>query len=341
MRSGILSIGVYIPSLRLKTSEIANVWGKDNSVVASLGVLEKSVADLDEDSFTMGLESAFNAISKFNIEKNKIKRVFFGSESGAYAVKPTSVMIADYLGIKGEYLAYDTQFACKSATSALISAFESTFVNKDEFSLVIASDKALGKPSDALEFTAGSGAGSVVVGSSDNLLLELEGYASFATDTSDFWRKQHSKFPAHAGRFSGEPAYFYHIKSAVAILFKKIDLKVQDYDYVVFHTPNAKFPVKIALSLGFSLDQVTPSLIVSKIGNCYSASTFLSLSAVLQIVKPGDRILLVSYGSGAGSDAFSFKVSDFINEYESELDNYLNNKKYISYVDYLKAIGQL
>lgn len=340
MKSGILALGVYIPALRIKTSEIASVWGKDLSVIKSLGVWEKSVADLDEDSFTMGLEAAYNAISNFGIDKKRITKVLFGSESGAYAVKPTSAMIADFLDIRGEYLAYDTQFACKAATSALISAFESVAC-KDDYALVIASDKALGRPSDALEFSAGSGAGAVVVGKSDKLLLELEEAVSFTTDTPDFWRKQHSKFPSHAGRFSGEPAYFFHIKSAVELLFKKLGVSSKDYDYAVFHSPNAKFPVRVAQQLGFSQKQIKSALVVEKIGNCYSASTFLSLASVLEKAKKGDRILLASYGSGAGSDAFSFRVSDLILGYKSQLSYYLTTKKYINYAGYLKSIGEL
>ena len=38
------------------------------------------------------------------------------------------------------------------------------------------------------------------------------------------------------------------------------------------------------------------------------------LTATLDIAKPGDMILMVSYGSGSGSDAFVWKVTDRINE---------------------------
>jgi hydroxymethylglutaryl-CoA synthase len=40
----------------------------------------------------------------------------------------------------------------------------------------------------------------------------------------------------------------------------------------------------------------------------------LGLTATLDISKPGDLVLIVSYGSGAGSDAFIFKVTERIDE---------------------------
>jgi hydroxymethylglutaryl-CoA synthase len=66
--------------------------------------------------------------------------------------------------------------------------------------------------------------------------------------------------------------------------------------------------------LGFTKKQIEPGWLVPRLGNTYSGSSPLGLTATLDIAKPGQMILVVSYGSGAGSDAFIFKVTKRIEE---------------------------
>jgi hydroxymethylglutaryl-CoA synthase len=91
-----------------------------------------------------------------------------------------------------------------------------------------------------------------------------------------------------------------------------LDTKPSDYAYAVFHQPNAKFPMKAGKDLGFSREQIKAGLLVNEIGNTYAGAAMIGLTAVLDEARPGDRILAVSFGSGAGSDAFSLRVTDQI-----------------------------
>ena len=95
---------------------------------------------------------------------------------------------------------------------------------------------------------------------------------------------------------------------------EQLNLKVDDVDYFVPHQPNLGFPVKVARQLGFKQEQYVPSLKVVKFGNTYSGSSPIGLAAVLDVAKPDERIVLVSYGSGAGSDAYSFMTTSQILE---------------------------
>ena len=177
-----------------------------------------------------------------------------------------------------------------------------------KYGLAIGADTAQSKTHDALEYTSATGAGAFLMGSG-SAAVELLDYTSFSSDTPDFWRRDGISYPSHAGRFTGEPAYFAHVMGAARLLMKRAKITPETVTNCVFHMPNAGFPRDVAGRLGFTPLQLKPSLVVDEIGNPYSASSLLGLAAVLDQAKAGDSIFMVSYGSGAGSDAFLWRVN--------------------------------
>lgn len=335
---GIVDYGFYIPKYRIKIEEIAKVWNKNPiDIKKSLLIWEKAVAGIDEDSLTMAYESSVMALKDFK-EKKKIKIVYFGSETPPYAVNPSSTILANFLGIEENYLAVDHQFACKAGTSAMISALGLIKAGLVDFGLVCASDKANAKTHDALEYTAGGGSVSLLLGKED-LILEIVDWESFSSDTPDFWRREGIRYPSHGGRFTGKPSYFYHIYQAGTSLLKKTHLKTENFDYALFHMPNGKFPQEIAKIFGFHKKQIEDGLVVRYLGNSYTASALMGLCSILEKAKEGNLIFLVSYGSGAGSDAFVFKVTKNINKKRKSFSQLINKRQYIDYSNYLKFMG--
>ncbi|MFH1971829.1 MAG: hydroxymethylglutaryl-CoA synthase [Patescibacteria group bacterium] len=337
---GIVSYGVYIPKYRIKTSEVAGHWKKDLASLSSLGVKEKSVADWDEDCLTMAVEASKEALLKVKLTPKLIGACFMGSESFPYAVKPVSTTLANILGIGNEYFSSDLQFACKAGTSAIqivASMIESGVI---DYGLAVGSDKSQSKPNDALEFTAGSGAACFILGNKKSKwIASLKQTVSYSSDTPDFWRREKCSFPSHAGRFTGEPSYFKHVKNCTSALLNNINLKPKDFDYVVFHSPNKKFPQKVARLLGFNEKQLKHSLLVEEIGNIYSGSSLISLANVLDNAKEREKILLTSYGSGAGSDSFYFTTNKYLSSFKkTKLKSLIKKKIYLNYQDYLEKM---
>jgi hydroxymethylglutaryl-CoA synthase len=314
--SGIVGYGVYLPIYRIKTSEIAEVWKKEvHEVVAGLRISEKAVAGIDEDAVTMGVAAGKAALSMAGVSALDIDSVFVGSESHPYTVNPTSTSVAEYLGVGNDYMAVDLEFACKAATAGMQMSLGLLDGGRINYGLVIGSDTAQGRPHDVLEYTAASTACAYVLGNKkDEVIVETLDTSSFSSDTADFWRREGERYPQHFGRFSGEPAYFWHVLSEGRKLLEKSGMKPSDFAYCVFHMPNGKFPRQAAKKLGFRDEQLAPSLMVDTIGNPYSASSLLGLAAVLDIAKPGQKIFFVSYGSGAGSDGFIFEVTKAISK---------------------------
>jgi hydroxymethylglutaryl-CoA synthase len=271
------------------------------------------VASVDEDTTTMAVESARIAVEMSRSDGN-IGAIFVGSESKVYAVKPTSTIVAQALGCHN-LLAADFEFACKAGTEAIQVISGLVGSGMIERGLAIAVDTAQGRPGDDLEFTAASGGAAYMLGrSSRDSVAKILGSVSYVSDTADFWRRQSQKYPRHLSRFTGEPAYFHHVETAVKNLFAEFRMKPSDFQYAVFHQPNPRFPVEAATRLGFTMKQIETGLLNPMIGNTYSASSPLGLAAVLDVAKPGDKILLCSFGSGAGSDVFIIEAGESLVE---------------------------
>ncbi len=340
MKAGIVGYGAEVPILRIKTEEIARAWKKDGVKIATgLGVKEKAVASFDEDSCTLAVGAARKAVLDFGLNAQKIGAVYVGSESHPYAVKPTASIVSDAIEAGPELMAADLEFACKAGTAGVQMNLGFVEARMIEYGLAIGTDTAQGRPNDALEFTAGSGAGAIIVGDKRNeIIATCEDTYSFTTDTPDFWRRPKEDFPMHAGRFTGEPAYFKHVLSASRGILEKTSYKTKDFDHVVFHQPNAKFPLKAGKILGFEREKFEAGLMCPTIGNTYSGATMVGLCAVLDVAKPGERILAVSYGSGAGSDAFIFKTTKNIEKKRGKIavKEMIKEKQYIDYAEYIK-----
>ena len=341
---GIASYGIYIPPWRLSAADIAHVWGKNEGhVQAGLGVVEKAVAGVDEDTVTLGYEAAWRAVKSAGISPARVGALFVGSESHPYAVNPTATIIGEFLGLQTGYFAADTEFACKAGTTAMIVVDGLLRSGRCAYGLAIGADCGQAKPHDVLEYTAGSGAAACMLTSDENAIaVELVDVCSYSTDTPDFWRRDGISYPSHGGRFTGEPSYFRHVTGAATDMMNKHAMKPADIDFAVFHMPNGKFPREVAKRLGFSPEQVATSLVVDKIGNPYSASSLIGLAATLDEAKPGQTVLMVSYGSGAGSDAFLFrttkKLPGLIKKQHS-VKQKISMKQYVSYDTYLKMRG--
>ncbi|NIO22485.1 MAG: hydroxymethylglutaryl-CoA synthase [Candidatus Aenigmarchaeota archaeon] len=343
MQIGIVGYGAYVPKFRIGVDEIARVWKADSKTIRSgLLVDEKSVPDKDEDTITISVEAGRNALLRAGINPQDVGAVYIGSESHPYAVKPSGTVVADALNMGPELMVADFEFACKAGTAAIQCCYALVKSGEIKYGMAIGADCAQSKPGDALEYTAAAGGAAYIIGK--NPLATLEGTYSYTTDTSDFWRREGSGYPSHGARFTGKPAYFKHVISATNELLSKLSMKPSDFNHAVFHMPNGKFPLKAAKSLGFSKEQLKHGMVVTKIGNCYSGSSLLGLSRILDNAKPGEKILMTSYGSGAGSDSFSFVVTDKILERANlakKTDFYIKRKETIDYGTYVRLRKKL
>ncbi|MBI5544007.1 MAG: hydroxymethylglutaryl-CoA synthase [Deltaproteobacteria bacterium] len=340
---GIAGYGAYVPRYRIKTEDISSVWRSKGARAPA--VAEKSVCGLDEDVVTMAIEAGRTALARSKVDPEAIGAVWVGTESKPYAVKPTATLVAEALGLTPHVVAADMEFACKAGSEAMQAAVAFVGSGMVGGALAIGMDAAQSRPNDALEYTAGCGGGAFLFAPAEQSLATVEASLSHVTDTPDFFRRETAHYPQHGGRFTGEPAYFQHTLAASRKLLAELGAKAEDFAHAVFHQPVPKFPERAGRELGFKKAQLVTGLVAPRVGNTYAGSSLLGLAAVLDIARPGERIFFCSYGSGAGSDAFSFKVTERIVEAQKTgvpVQVWLDRRKALpGYGHYLRLRGKV
>jgi hydroxymethylglutaryl-CoA synthase len=261
-------------------------------------------------------------------------------------VKPTGTIVQAALDATPFLTMADYEFACKAGTAAIQSAMGLVLSGMCKTVLAIGADTSQGAPRNALEYSASAGGAAFVIGGDKrHILCEVEKTVSFTSDTPDFWRREGQKYPSHGERFTGEPAYFRHVRTASEKLFADTDTTAKDYTWAVFHQPNGKFPVAAAQKLGFTEAQYHHGLLAPRIGNTYSGAVLLGLCNILDRASPGDTIFVCGYGSGAGADAFRMVVTKNIEAYDRSpgqlLETRLSETSEVDYATYAKFRGKL
>ncbi|MCL2358956.1 MAG: hydroxymethylglutaryl-CoA synthase [Nitrososphaerota archaeon] len=328
---GIVGYGVYSSRFRIKEEGI-----------------ERAVPFFDEDSVTAAIEAGKLALIHSSLDSALIGKVYAGSESNPYAVKPIAAKVAQVLKLGKEdgdvqaVDAVDTEFACKAASSMFKDACALVSYPKSgiDYAMVIGTDNSQaaprGWPGGELDAFVGYGGAAFIFGKKD-VIAEVEAWYSCTSDTPDFWRRDGEPYPMHGGRFTGDPAYHKHVRNSASKLMEQCNLKASDLNYFVPHQPNPSFPVRIAKELGFKEEQFMPAIQMTKFGNTYSGASLVGLAAILDIAKPDDRILVTSYGSGAGSDSYLLRTTKQLPDKRNRQKinvRFLAENPFAEYIDY-------
>ncbi len=327
---GIASYGAYIPYYRVSRDEIAKTWegGSQGG--------ERAVANYDEDSVTMALEAAIDCLK--GIERESVDGLFFATTTSPFKEKQGAALIANALDLRSDIFSADYASCLRAGTSAMRSAMDAVKAGSAKRVLVTSSDCRLASPQSTYEQDFGDGAGALLF-SDDDVAVEIEGVYSISEDFYDFWRLEDDKFiRSWEDRFILTEGYQRVLPIAVAEALKRSNLAPKDFAKVVFYAPDARSHARMVRPLGFQPAQVQNPLF-NVMGNTGTAFPLMQLVAALEEAKPGDRILLASYGDG--SDVFILRATQQIENIRDRrgIKRHLASKKMLSYNKYLLFRG--
>lgn len=337
MAVGISGYGISIPRLRVKKEEYVKAWG----AFQAAGVKEKAVMGFDEDVLTFAAKASKRALASAGAEPEKVTRFALASTSAPYVEKLLSSTIVTNLGMPDDVFVSDHTTSARAATEAMIASLEHAMARQDSCAVCAVVDSPRASMWSPVEHGFGAGAAAFVL-SADNLIAEFEGSASYASEHfGERFRPRGDEMvqDLNVKKFA-QSSLIRTTTKAAGTLMKRLGAKPEDFAYVALQQPDVRAPGAVAKKLGFSEDQLAGGLVAGDMGDLGAASVPMSLAATIDRAKQGDRIMAISYGSGAASDALSFRVvSD--RKCAPSVSAEIARKEYIDYIQYLKLKGAI
>jgi 3-hydroxy-3-methylglutaryl CoA synthase len=338
---GICSYGGYVPRYRLNRGLIYQAMGWMNPANIANVRGEKAVANFDEDSITMAVSAGIDAL-KGN-ERSKIEGVYFASTTMPYKERLNAGIISAALGMNDHVRAADFSGGIKAGTTALLSALEGVESKRVNNLLVCSSDCRLGKPASPQELIFGDAAAALLVGD-EGVIAEFKGSYSTTYDFVDHYRGEFAKFDRQwEDRWIRDLGFDQLVPEAVNGLLDKYKLKISDFAKVVYPCHYGAARKKLNKVLGMA-PEMTQDNLQAEIGETGTPHALVMLIRALEEAEPGDRILVVSFGSGC--DTLYFEATNNVEHKKdrngisgclarkAELDNYT---KFLVWRDTLPA----
>ncbi len=330
---GISSYGGYVPRFRLNRGLIFQAMGWMNPATMGNARGEKAVANFDEDSITMSVAASIDALS--GIDRSSVDGVYFASTSMPYKERLNAGIITTALGLRDDVRAADFSGGIKAGTTALLSAIESVESKRTNNLLVCSSDCRLGTPSSPQEMIFGD-AGAALLINDQNVIAEFKGSYSITADFVDHYRGSFAKYDRQwEDRWIRDLGFDQLLPQAVNGLLEKYKLQITDFSKVIYPCHYGAERKKLGKILGIS-PEADQNNFQMEIGETGTPHALVMLVAALEDAKPGDKLLVVSFGSGC--DALFFEVTDNINSHTkgNGISGFLSNKAELdSYSKYL------
>ncbi|MDQ0270349.1 OB-fold domain-containing protein [Cytobacillus purgationiresistens] len=319
---GIISYGAYIPYNRLQRKKIGEFFNKP--VFGG----EKAIAGYDEDSVSMGVESAIDCLAE--MEATNIDRIYYTTTSAPYKEKGSVSTITAALNLTANIHAIEAASSLRSGTSAIMAA------NESEKTLVITADCRIGAPTGQNEQWFGDGAASFLIGSGEDVIAEIVDSGTVQGEIITAWRSQGDSFTQDWEERLGTTVFLDQVKSNVQPFLEKNNLTADALTKVIISGPGTRAHTAAARSLGLQTHQIQDPLF-DKVGRTGNAHAPMMMVSALESAQPNDQLLIINFAEGL--DMILLKVTEAITQLTQRkgVKGYLERKSdKVTYSDYLK-----
>lgn len=306
MERGITAFGAYIPTLRIERAAIAAAHAWSHPALKGLAKGHRALPNWDEDAITMAVEAGRG------LDRARVSRIAFASTTAPFADLQNATLVAAALGISPEIATGDHGGSLRAGTSALIAALRS---NEDGETLVAVADARFAKPASVQEMNFGAGAVAFNVGR-DDVIARVLGMATRADPFVDHFRATGEKHDyVWEERWIRDEGYLKIVPPLIAKLLADAGLHAGDVAHFCMAAPLKGLDTAVARKAGLAPEAVADNLALH-CGDTGAAHSLLMLAATLEKAKPGERILVVTFG--AGCDALLLEATPALSDYRPD-----------------------
>lgn len=306
--SQIISSGSYLPTKIItnfdleKSVDTTNDW-----IVERTGINQRHIAAKDEMTSDIGYFAAQKAIQKAGLHPEDIEMIVLATTTPDLTFPSTATTIQSKLGAKNAF-AFDVQAVCAGFVYALNIANNFIKVGQVKNAVVIGAD-ILSRIVDWSDRNTcvlfGDGAGAVVLSATEDQECGIiaaniysDGNLNNILNTSGgVAASQNSGFIQMQGKEVFKHAVDKMSKSVIDVL-AKVNLQVEDIDWLIPHQANARILLSVAKKLNLPEEKVI--MTVADHANTSAASIPLALDFAMQNnkIKQGDIVVFEALGGG-------------------------------------------
>jgi len=294
MTTGILSFGAYVPRKRLQRSAIyaANAWFAAG--LKGLAKGERAIGDWDEDTITMAVEAARDAL--VGIDRSAVTGVSLASTTFPFADRQNAGIVKEALVLQDESGTMDVGGSLRAATTALIQALRSSAAGAG-MQLCVASDMRKSRSASEAELLNGDAAAAIVVGEG-NVVARFVGSHSVSADFVDHYRASGQAFDyGWESRWIRDVGYHGILVDALQSGLVAMGVKADQVDRLIIPITVRGVAASVGRKAGFR-DEAIVDTMSSNVGDSGAAHPLLLLASVLEAGAAGQKILLVGFGQG-------------------------------------------
>lgn len=305
---GIVSYGGYIPRYRLSRMTVVQNMAWYFPVIMAVAGGEKAVANWDEDAVSMAVAAAYDCMA--GKDRKALGGVYLASTTLPFADRLNAGIVAAALNVP-ENGATNADFAAcmKGGTTASLAALDAVASGRASSILVAAADQRRTKMATMFEMFYGDGAAALLFGNKD-VIAEFKGSHSINCDFADHYRGSGRDFDyGWEERWVRDEGYGKIIPQAIAGFLKKTGMKIEDFSKIIYPCYFGGTHKDIGKKIGADGAKLQNNL-HNNCGDTGTAHPLVMMAAALEDAKPGDKILLASFGQGC--DVLAFEVTENI-----------------------------